>query len=164
MVAIAAVALGGGIWSLHFVAMLGLQLPILFSYDGLATLISVLIAILMVGLALSILHFHDRGPLTLTLAAALVLSVAAIWIAYGKRTRGSILLGTLVFGLSVFAVHFIAMAGTGFIGLDGGDTAGPALSHFVRECLSFMALPLVPAWSGGTVPAAAQDRGEGVHR
>ncbi|MFC0157308.1 LytTR family transcriptional regulator DNA-binding domain-containing protein [Mameliella alba] len=58
----------------------------------------------------------------------LVLSVAASWIAYGKRTRGSILLGTLVFGLSVFAVHFIAMAGTGFVGLDGGDTAGPALS------------------------------------
>ncbi|WP_300442070.1 MHYT domain-containing protein [uncultured Mameliella sp.] len=165
VVAISAVALGGGIWSMHFVAMLGLQLPILFYYDGLVTLISALIAILMVGLALLILHFRDRGPLTLTLSggivgcgivamhyvgmsgmelcrpvysigglavalvAALALSVAAIWIAYGERTRGSILLGTLVFGLSVFAVHFIAMAGTGFIGLDGGDSAGPALSN-----------------------------------
>ncbi|MEL6211773.1 MAG: MHYT domain-containing protein, partial [Pseudomonadota bacterium] len=33
-VALASVALGGGIWSMHFVAMLGLQLPILFYYDA----------------------------------------------------------------------------------------------------------------------------------
>lgn len=165
VVAIAAVALGGGIWSMHFVAMLGLQLPILFYYDALVTLISALIAILMVGLALLILHFQPRSPLTLTLAggivglgivvmhyvgmsgmelcrpvysvggigvalvAALGLSVAAVWIAYGERTRGHILLGTLVFGLSVFAVHFIAMAGTGFQALDTGPAAGPALSN-----------------------------------
>lgn len=165
VVAIAAVALGGGIWSMHFVAMLGLQLPILFYYDGLVTLISALIAILMVGLALLILHFRPRTPLTLTLAggivglgiaamhyvgmsgmelcrpvyslggvlvalvAAVALSVLAIWVAYGERTRGSLLLGTLIFGVSVFAVHFIAMAGTGFLALDTLADTGPALSN-----------------------------------
>lgn len=167
VVAISAVALGGGIWSMHFVAMLGLQLPILFYYDGLVTLVSALIAILMVGLALLILHFRDRTPASLTLAGAIVgagivamhyvgmsgmelcrpvysvagvavalfaalgLSIAAIWVAYGERTRGHILLGTLFFGLSVFAVHFIAMAGTGFVGLGGGGGAGPILSNEV---------------------------------
>ncbi|SMX45090.1 MHYT domain-containing protein [Maliponia aquimaris] len=165
VVAIAAVALGGGIWSMHFVAMLGLQLPILFYYDGLVTLISALIAILMVGLALLILHFRPRTRVTLTVAggivglgiaamhyvgmsgmelcrpvyslggvavalvAALALSVLAIWVAYGERTRGSLLLGTLIFGVSVFAVHFIAMAGTGFLALDPLSGAGPALSN-----------------------------------
>ncbi|MGP6086125.1 MHYT domain-containing protein [Antarctobacter jejuensis] len=165
VVAIASVALGGGIWSMHFVAMLGLQLPILFYYDALVTLISALIAILMVGLALLILHFKQRTRITMTLAgaiiglgivamhyvgmsgmelcrpvysafgvavaliAAIVLSVAAVWVAYDERTRGNILYGTLFFGLSVFAVHFIAMAGTGFLALDSGAAAGPALSN-----------------------------------
>ncbi|MEO1309326.1 MAG: MHYT domain-containing protein, partial [Pseudomonadota bacterium] len=32
-VSLGAIALGGGIWSMHFVAMLGLELPILFYYD-----------------------------------------------------------------------------------------------------------------------------------
>lgn len=165
VVAIAAVALGGGIWSMHFVAMLGLQLPILFYYDTLVTLISALIAILMVGLALLILHFQPRTAVTLTLAGSIVglgivamhyvgmsgmqlcrpvysavgiavalvaaigLSVAAVWVAYGERTRGHILFGTLCFGLSVFAVHFIAMAGTGFLALENGQAAGPTLSN-----------------------------------
>jgi NO-binding membrane sensor protein with MHYT domain len=167
VVVISALALGGGIWSMHFVAMLGLQLPILFYYDGLITLISALIAILMVGLALLVLHFQPRGPVTLTLAgvivglgivamhyvgmsgmelcrpvysvggvavalvAAVALSVLAIWVAYSDRTRGSILLGTLCFGASVFAVHFIAMAGTGFVALEGAPAVGPLLSNEV---------------------------------
>ena len=72
VVSMAAVALGGGIWSMHFVAMLGLQLPILFYYDALVTLISALVAILMTGLALLILHFRARSPASLTLAGAIV--------------------------------------------------------------------------------------------
>ncbi|WP_239025587.1 MHYT domain-containing protein [Roseicyclus persicicus] len=167
VVAIAAVVLGGGIWSMHFVAMLGLQLPILFYYDGLMTLISALIAILVVGLALLILHFVPRRPATLvaagtvmglgiagmhyvgmlgmeicrpvfslagvgvSLVAALGLSILAVWVAYGARTRGNILLGTVCFALSVFALHFIAMGGTGFI-VDGGvQAAGPPISNEV---------------------------------
>ncbi|MDJ0994588.1 MAG: MHYT domain-containing protein [Dinoroseobacter sp.] len=71
-VAMAAVALGGGIWAMHFVAMLGLQLPILFYYDPLITLISALLAILIVGVALLILHFFPRSIATLTLAGACI--------------------------------------------------------------------------------------------
>ena len=165
VVVIAAIVLGGGIWSMHFVAMLGLRLPILFFYDGLVTLVSALIAILMVGLALLILHFLPRRPVTLTVSGAIVglgitvmhyvgmlgmelcrpqfapfgvvvaliaalgLSILAIWVAYGARTKGNILLGTVCFGLSVFAVHFIAMAGTEFLAREGADVAGPALSN-----------------------------------
>ena len=59
-IALGSVALGGGIWSMHFVAMLGLQLPILFYYDAAITLASALVAILIVAGALILLHFTER--------------------------------------------------------------------------------------------------------
>lgn len=165
LVAVAAFVLGGGIWSMHFVAMLGLQLPVLFYYDGLTTLLSALVAILMVGLALLVLHFARRKPATITaaggimgagiaamhyigmlgmelcgpvfrpfgvavaVAASLALSNLAVWVSYGSRTRGHILLGTLGFAVAVVSMHFIAMAGTEFYRVDAGLTAGPALSN-----------------------------------
>lgn len=86
LVALAAIALGGGIWSMHFVAMLGLQLPILFYYDAALTLASALVAILVVGIALLILHF---------------------W----KRTRATLVLAGVIVGLGVLAMHYIGMAG-----------------------------------------------------
>ena len=171
LVAVAAIVLGGGIWSMHFVAMLGLQLPVLFYYDGLTTLMSALVAILMVGLALLVLHFGRRTPVVITLAgcimgagiaamhylgmagmelcgpvflplgvavalaAALALSNLAVWVAYGSRTRGHILLGTLCFAVAVVSMHFIAMAGTQFYRVDAASTAGPALSNAVLAML-----------------------------
>lgn len=70
--AYASVALGGGIWSMHFVAMLGMQLPIQFYYDSLITLISALIAILVVGLALLLLHFRPRTSRTKFVAGTII--------------------------------------------------------------------------------------------
>ena len=86
VVSMAAVALGGGIWSMHFVAMLGLQLPILYFYDTLTTLISALVAILMTGLALLILHFRKRTAASRTLAGAII-------------------------GLGIAVMHYIGMSG-----------------------------------------------------
>ncbi|WP_108860472.1 MHYT domain-containing protein [Ruegeria sp. Alg231-54] len=86
VVALAAIILGGGIWSMHFVAMLGLQLPILFYYDALITLISALVAILMVGLALLILHFRPR-------------------------TMGTIVGAGVIVGLGIVVMHYVGMAG-----------------------------------------------------
>ncbi len=85
-VALAAIALGGGIWSMHFVAMLGLQLPVLFYYDAAITLASALVAILIVGLALLMLHFTKRTQATLVSAGVMV-------------------------GLGILAMHYIGMAG-----------------------------------------------------
>ena len=164
-VAMAAVALGGGIWSMHFVAMLGLTLPILFYYDALITLISALVAILMVGVALLVLHFLPRTRRTVTAAGAIVgLGIAAMhyigmsgiqlctavytpaglalaWAAsvalgigsfriiYPARRRQNLALGTLSLGISVFAVHFIAMGGTGFATTVFTATDGPLLDN-----------------------------------
>lgn len=85
-IALASVALGGGIWSMHFVAMLGLQLPILFYYDAAITLMSALTAILIVGAALILLHFIER-------------------------TRRTIMLAGAVVGIGVLVMHYIGMAG-----------------------------------------------------
>ena len=165
LVVVAAIVLGGGIWSMHFVAMLGLQLPVLFYYNGLITLISALVAILVVGLALLLLHFGRRslsklvsagcimgagivamhyigmlgmelcGPvfstsgIAISLGAALALSTLAVWVAYGSRTRGHILLGTICFAMAVVSMHFIAMAGTSFYLADNSVSTGPMLSN-----------------------------------
>lgn len=165
VVSMSAVAMGAGIWSMHFVAMLGLQMPVQFYYDGLVTLISALVAILITGSAFLVLHFLPRSPRTITLAggiiglgipamhfigmsgielcapvysvagvvlsfaASVVLSVVAMRVAYSERGRRNILLGTAVFGIAVFAVHFLAMGGTDFTLLPDRTTAGPAINN-----------------------------------
>lgn len=88
-VALASVALGGGIWAMHFIGMLGLQMPILFYYDAAITLISALTAILIVGAALILLHFTPRTPLIITLAGGVV-------------------------GVGILVMHYIGMAGLEF--------------------------------------------------
>ena len=51
-IAKAAIALGGGIWSMHFVAMLAMNHPVPITYEALPTLGSFLVAILMTGIGL----------------------------------------------------------------------------------------------------------------
>ena len=85
-VALASFALGGGIWSMHFVAMLGLQMPILFYYDAAITLVSALIAILLVAVALGLLHFTNRTPVTIIAAGGIT-------------------------GIGILAMHYVGMAG-----------------------------------------------------
>ena len=164
-VALGSVALGGGIWAMHFVAMLGLKLPVLFYYDAAITLVSALSAILIVGAALILLHFAKRTPTIILVAGAIVgsgvlvmhyigmaglelcravysplggalSSVAAIglcmmafWIAYGRRTRRNIMLGTICFAVAVVSVHFLAIAGTNFVVDPTITEFGPAISN-----------------------------------
>ena len=70
-IAKAAIALGGGIWSMHFIAMLAMVLDIPITYAALPTLISVLVAILMTGVGLIVLHFGERNQLRILIAGAL---------------------------------------------------------------------------------------------
>jgi NO-binding membrane sensor protein with MHYT domain len=71
---------------MHFVAMLGIQMPVLFYYYAAITLASALLAILIVGSALLLLHFRERTPVTLSAAGALV-------------------------GFGILAMHYVGMAG-----------------------------------------------------
>ena len=84
-IAEAAVALGGGIWSMHFIGMLAVTLPFVVSYDPLLTLGSMLIAILITGCGLLLLHF-------------------------GERTNVRILLAGTMTGIGIVAMHYTGMA------------------------------------------------------
>ncbi len=164
-IAMAAVALGDGIWSMHFTAMLAVTLPVPVTYDLLSTIASALIAILLSGLALLILHFGRRTPAHVLVAGAVLglgivvmhytgmsamqlcqpsysgfsivgaaliaplMGIAAVWKAYGRRSRRNMLLGTLLLGSTVVVVHFTAMAGTGFYQIAGQTGLSPMLDN-----------------------------------
>jgi NO-binding membrane sensor protein with MHYT domain len=85
VIAKAAIALGSGIWSMHFVGMLAVRLPIVIAYDALPTLISALLAILVVGLGLILLHF-------------------------GVRTQRRIVAVGCLTGLGIVLMHYVGMA------------------------------------------------------
>jgi NO-binding membrane sensor protein with MHYT domain len=86
LVVMASFALGGGIWSMHFVAMLAMRFPVTVYYDALYTLGSVLIAVLLAGTALLLMHFAERTPKTMVAAGGLL-------------------------GLGIIAMHYLGMTG-----------------------------------------------------
>ncbi len=86
LIVMSAFVLGGGIWSMHFVAMLAHRFDVPVHYDLLQTLGSALVAVLVVGLALLILHFAPRTQKVLTGAG-------------------------LLLGAGIVAMHFIGMLG-----------------------------------------------------
>jgi NO-binding membrane sensor protein with MHYT domain len=80
-----AVAMGTGIWSMHFVGMLAFCLPIPVKYDGLTVLLSILSAIFTSACALFILSEK-------------IVNTAKL------------LLGSLLMGIGITAMHYIGMA------------------------------------------------------
>lgn len=98
---IAACVAGGGIWSTHFVAMLGFLPATAVSYDITLTLLSALIAIVIAGSAMPLL-------LSRSLAYALV--------------------GALVLGAAIAAMHFTGMRALVFAGTLAWEPALVALS------------------------------------
>lgn len=116
-IAKAALALGGGIWSMHFVAMLAVRLPVLVSYDALHTLGSVLISVLIVGLGLSLMHL---GPRT--------------W----PRT---VFAGSLT-GLGIVSMHYVGMDAIGGGCIVAYDAGGAAISTAIAIGFSICAIRL----------------------
>ncbi|WP_338050247.1 sensor histidine kinase [Rhodovibrio sodomensis] len=75
----AAISMGGGIWAMHFVAMMSMRLPIPVAYDTGLTLASLAIAIAMTGVGLGFNGWRRPGRLRLPLASSLMgLGVAAM--------------------------------------------------------------------------------------
>ena len=81
----AALTIGGGIWSMHFVGMLALSLPVTINYDVLLTLVSALVSILVTGLGLFVAS-------------------------YGALTLPRLALAGLLMGLGISCMHYIGMA------------------------------------------------------
>jgi diguanylate cyclase (GGDEF)-like protein len=79
-----ALALGGGIWSMHFIGMLAMAMPMPMSYDPEVTLLSLLLAVVMTGLGL--LMVCRLGPTVIGIGS-----------------------GGIVVGLGIVAMHYVGM-------------------------------------------------------
>lgn len=108
------VGIGGGVWSMHFIAMLAVQLPVPLSYAVKPTLISALIAVIGTALALSIVSCRRFGHTTL-LWSALFLGLGITGMhylgMYGIRGRCVILYSWFGVGIStMIAIQASAVA------------------------------------------------------
>lgn len=82
---VSALALGLGIWTMHFIGMFAMQLPIPIYYEGWRTLLSLLIAVSASYVGFSIVYRHKK----------------LIW-AVG---------GGIVMGLGIASMHYLGMSG-----------------------------------------------------
>ena len=84
-IALSSVALGGGIWSMHFLAILAMRFNVPVYFDIGETVASALFAILLAGLALLIMHF-------------------------GVRTRGKAMVSGAILGVGIVAMHYVGLS------------------------------------------------------
>jgi NO-binding membrane sensor protein with MHYT domain len=114
--ALGATSIGSGIWTMHFIAMIGFQVeeaPI--TYDIPITLLSLAVAIVMVGVGTFIVGYRGATRVTLTSA------------------------GTIT-GLGVAAMHYLGMAGIRMHGHIQYDTTTVTLSVVIAVVAATSAL------------------------
>ena len=81
----AAITMGGGIWSMHFIGMLAFVLPMPMSYDIALTILSLLVAILVTGGGFYVISRKSASPLGLVFSG-------------------------IFMGLGIVAMHYTGMA------------------------------------------------------
>jgi NO-binding membrane sensor protein with MHYT domain len=75
----AAITMGGGIWSMHFVGMLAFIMPIPMTYDIGLTTLSLVVAIFVTGVGFYVISCHSASPLRLVLSGIFMgLGIAAM--------------------------------------------------------------------------------------
>ena len=99
-----AVAMGGGIWSMHFIAMLAFQLGTGVTYDVATTVLSLVIAIVMSGLGLFIVY-RQRGGWPAILGGGILAGTGIAAMHYtgmaAMRMASRLSYDPFLFGLSV---------------------------------------------------------------
>ncbi|MGH3310678.1 MAG: MHYT domain-containing protein [Streptomyces sp.] len=122
----AALAIGSGIWTMHFIAMLGFGVSgSAIRYNVPLTVLSLVVAVLVVG----------AGVFT---------------VGYGRSRAHSLLLGGLGAGLGVAAMHYIGMAALRLHGGVGYDPLLVGLSVLIAVAAATAAL-----WAALTVYGTA---------
>lgn len=114
--ATAAIVMGGGVWAMHFVAMLAYRMPGMeFGYDPLLTVVSLLVAIAATFASFSVMA--------------------------RERVSMNVLLGAGVFmGIGVVAMHFIGMAAMKMNAVLSYDPLWTGVSVSIAVCASTTAL------------------------
>ncbi len=113
---IASVSIGGGIWLMHFMAMLGFDVPDSpVRYDIPLTVGSAVLAVLVVGIGM-------------------------FAVAYGRKSTVKVLLGGVFTGAGVAIMHYTGMAGMHVDGTVGYDNSLVAASVLVAIVSATVAL------------------------
>ncbi|WP_406438656.1 hypothetical protein OHB00_27970 [Streptomyces sp. NBC_00631] len=112
--ALGAVSLGCGIWTMHFIAMIGFSVDgTLVSYDADRTVLSLVVCIAVVAVGVFLVGYRGSGPATLGAAGLLTgLGVAAMHYLgmTAMNTGGTVRYGTTVVVLSVVIAVVAATA------------------------------------------------------
>ncbi|MGA2718227.1 MAG: response regulator, partial [Candidatus Acidiferrales bacterium] len=112
-----AVAMGFGIWSMHYIGMLAFRLPVPVRYDWPTVLVSLLAAILASGVALFMVSREQMG-----------------------LVRGSV--GSVLMGGGIVSMHYIGMAAMRMPAKCRYSPALVALSIVLAVAISYVALRL----------------------
>jgi len=112
------IAMGVGIWAMHFVGMLALVLPIEIAYNVATTLLSLLIAVVVSGFAL---HMASRELMG----------------------RGTVAAAGVAMGIGICSMHYVGMAAIEITPPIRYDPAWVAASFGIAVAASFAALWLV---------------------
>ena len=155
-----ALAMGLGIWSMHYIGMLAYELPVPVMYDWPTVLLSLLAAVFASGVALSFssrnvliagrtvsagvlmgsaiaaMHYigmeamrlpamchYSPGLVALSVALAVVISVAALWIAFRSNSNRAgkwltKLASAILMGSAIPTMHYTGMAAVRFVKMD----------------------------------------------
>jgi len=113
-----ALAMGLGIWSMHFVGMLALHLPVLVWYDAILLFLSFVAAVIGCGIAFVIFNRATVGS-------------------------GLLVLASIFMGFAIAGMHYIAMAGMRMSSHVIYDPTIVAASVGVAIIGSFLALALI---------------------
>jgi NO-binding membrane sensor protein with MHYT domain len=114
--ALGATAIGSGIWTMHFIAMIGFSVAqVKIDYDKPVTFASLLVAIAVVGIGIFIVGAMGRGPFPL-------------------------LLGGTITGLGVAVMHYLGMTGMRLPADFGYDPLAVAVSVCIAVLAATVAL------------------------
>ncbi|MFD6174264.1 MHYT domain-containing protein [Streptomyces coeruleorubidus] len=120
--ALGAASIGCGIWTMHFIAMIGFHVEeTRVRYDAATTVLSLVVAVAVVGIGVFIVGYRGTGGVTLAVAG-------------------------VVTGLGVAAMHYLGMAAMRLHGDIGYDPVGVALSVLIAIAAATAAL-----WSAVTI-------------
>ncbi|MFF4030992.1 MHYT domain-containing protein [Streptomyces sviceus] len=120
--ALGAASIGCGIWTMHFIAMIGFQVvETRIRYDAGLTVLSLAVAVVVVGIGVFIVGYRGASPLNLAFAGA-------------------------VTGLGVAAMHYLGMAALHLNGTIRYDAAVVALSVVIAIVAATAAL-----WAAVTI-------------
>lgn len=191
-----ALAMGCGVWAMHFTAMLAHQLPVPVAYSPGISLISILpiivgaagmiystglpwsrsarvwIAALSLGLGMGTMHYTGMEAMRSSVAihyhplwfvASILVAVLVAWLGIASnlfllrrlRRIQAYLVGALLLGLAVTAMHYVAMLATEFHALPEQVAVGGGLDY---RSLSILVSVAVVVIVGLLFTAVAVDR------